>query len=221
MLKIADLRVSYGKVQVLYDVSLTIDEGSIVSIVGANGSGKSTLINTVSGLIRPTSGQILLNGTDLAAFPPHAITRKGIVQIPEGRKLFPQMTTYENLIVGGINFSSRNERPKILEEIYKDFPVLKVRAKQLAATLSGGEQQMLAIGRGLMSRPRLLMLDEPSLGLAPLIVQEIFRVIKFLNRNGLTVLMVEQNIKQSLRLCDYGYVLQNGKIVLQGKSKTS
>lgn len=216
MLSIIDLRTSYGELQVLHKVSIQIDEGKIVSLVGANGSGKSTLINTISGLNRPTSGKILLGEIELTGLPGHEIVRKGVVQIPEGRKLFPQMTTYENLMVGGSNPRARENRQETLKQIYEIFPLLKVKAKQLAGTLSGGEQQATAIARGLMSQPKLLMLDEPSLGMAPLLVRETFRNIKMLNNKGLTIFLVEQNIKQSLSLCNYGYVLLNGRIVLQG-----
>jgi len=216
MLKIVDLRVSYGEVEVLHGISLVVEEGKIVSLVGANGSGKSTLINTISGLVRSRSGQVLLNGLELTALPAHEIVRKGIVQVPEGRKLFSQMTTYENLMIGGSHAQVRKDRPKRLQEMYEIFPLLKERAHQVVGTLSGGQQQMVAIARGLMSQPVFLMLDEPSLGLAPLIVRDIFRVVRLLNRKGLTVFLVEQNIKQSLTICHSGYVLQNGRIVLEG-----
>jgi branched-chain amino acid transport system ATP-binding protein len=216
MLSIVALHISYGELQVLHDVSIQIDEGKIVSLVGANASGKSTLINTISGLNRPNSGKILFGEIELSRLPGHEIVKRGVVQIPEGRKLFPQMTTYENLMVGGSNPRARENRKKTLEQIYEIFPLLRVKAKQLAGTLSGGEQQAVAIARGLMSMPKLLMLDEPSLGMAPLLVRETFRNIKVLNDKGLTIFLVEQNIKQSLSLCNYGYVLQNGRIVLQG-----
>lgn len=216
MLEIVDLHVSYGEARILYGVSLAVDEGRIISLVGANGAGKSTLINTVSGLIRPNSGRVLFNGFDLTSIPAHNIVRKGIAQVPEGRKLFPQMTVYDNLMVGGSNPQVRSERTRILSQIYEYFPLLQKRANQIAGTLSGGEQQMVAIARSLMSRPTFLMLDEPSLGLAPLIVREIFRIIKSINATGVTIFLVEQNIKESLTLCHYGYVLQNGSIVLQG-----
>jgi branched-chain amino acid transport system ATP-binding protein len=217
MLRVIDLRVSYGEILVLNNLSLLIEEKKIFSLVGANGAGKSTLINTISGLIPPTSGQIFLNGLELTNCAPHEIVRNGIVQIPEGRKLFPQMTVYENLMVGGSGGAqNRGKKQRKLTEIYANFPLLKERANQLAGTLSGGEQQMVAIARGLMSQPKFLMLDEPSLGLAPIIVREIFRIIKSLKRQDITVFLAEQNIKQSLTLCDFAYVLQNGQIVLQG-----
>jgi branched-chain amino acid transport system ATP-binding protein len=219
MLNVADLRVSYGKIEILHGVSFAIEEGKIVTFVGGNGAGKSTLINTISGLIRPTDGQIIFNGGNLGTLPPYEIVKAGVVQIPEGRKLFPQMTVYDNLMVGGANPRVRQNRPRVLEEMYRDFPILRERANQLAGTLSGGEQQMLAIARGLMSQPKLLMLDEPSLGLAPMIVREIFHIVTSLNQKGLTIFLVEQNIKHSLMVCHYGYVLQNGAIVLQGNGQ--
>jgi branched-chain amino acid transport system ATP-binding protein len=211
MLKIVDLRVSYGEVEVLHGISVAVEEGKIVSLVGANGAGKSTLINTISGLVRSKSGQVLLNGLELTTLPAHEIVRKGIVQIPEGRKLFSQMTTYENLMIGGSHAQVRGGRLKRLQEMYEIFPLLKERAHQAVGTLSGG--------RGLMSQPVFLMLDEPSLGLAPLIVRDIFRVVRLLNRKGLSVFLVEQNIKQSLTICHSGYVLQNGRIVLEGSGR--
>jgi branched-chain amino acid transport system ATP-binding protein len=216
MLKVINLQVSYGEVQVLSSVSFSVEEKKIISLVGANGSGKSTLINTISGLIRPASGQIFFNGLEINSLPSDQIVRLGIVQIPEGKKLFPQMTVYENLMVGGTNPRARKTRISFLAEMYEDFPLLKERSEQLAGTLSGGEQQIVAIARGIMSQPKFLMLDEPSLGLAPMIVKEIFRIIISLNQRGLTIFLVEQNIKHSLTICDYGYVLQNGRIVLQG-----
>lgn len=217
MLEVINLRVSYGEIVVLNNLSLSIEEKKIFSLIGANGAGKSTLINTISGLLRPIAGQIFLNGLNLTNCAPYDIVRKGVVQIPEGRKLFPQMTVYENLMVGGSVFAqTRGERQRKLAELYADFPLIKDRANQLAGTLSGGEQQMVAIARGLMSQPKFLMLDEPSLGLAPIIVGEIFRIIRSLNHQGMTVFLVEQNIRQSLTLCDYAYVLQNGQIVIQG-----
>jgi branched-chain amino acid transport system ATP-binding protein len=219
MLSVVNLRVSYGELRVLHGVSIQIDHGTIVSLVGANGSGKSTLINTISGLIRPASGKIFFGDIELTHLGAHEVVRKGVVQVPEGRKLFPQMTVYENLLVGGSNPEARRSRQKTLEQIYNVFPLLRVKAQQLAGTLSGGEQQATAVARGLMSQPKLLMLDEPSLGMAPLLVRETFRNIKMLNARGLTIFLVEQNIKQSLSLCDQGYVLQNGSIVLQGTGK--
>jgi branched-chain amino acid transport system ATP-binding protein len=217
MLRVIDLCVYYGEILVLNNLSFSIEEKKIFSLIGANGAGKSTLINTISGLIRPTAGHIYLNELELTNCAAHEIVRKGIVQIPEGRKLFPQMTVYENLMVGGSGDAQiRGKRQRKLAEIYANFPLLRERASQLAGTLSGGEQQMVAIARGLMSQPKFLMLDEPSLGLAPIIVRDIFRIIKSLNRQGITIFLVEQNIKQSLTLCDFAYVMQNGHIVIQG-----
>jgi len=217
MLRVIDLCVYYGEVPVLIDLSFSIEEKKFFSLIGANGAGKSTLINTISGLIRPASGHIYLNEWELTNCAAYEIVRNGVVQVPEGRKLFPQMTVYENLMVGGSGDAQiRGKRQRKLEEIYVNFPLLKQRASQLAGTLSGGEQQMVAIARGLMSQPKFLMLDEPSLGLAPIIVRDIFRIIKSLNRQGITIFLVEQNIKQSLNLCDFAYVMQNGRIVMQG-----
>jgi branched-chain amino acid transport system ATP-binding protein len=219
LLKIEDLCVSYGEVRVLHGVSLEVPRGEIFSLVGANGAGKSTLINTISGLLRARSGKISFQGWDLARIPAHLISRSGIVQVPEGRKLFVELTIQENLLVGGSHPEARKVRKESLAEIYRDFPLLRERSHQIAGTLSGGEQQMVAIARGLMARPEFLMLDEPSLGLAPLMVREIFRIIKALNAKGLTIFLVEQNTKQSLALCNFGLVMQNGRVVLQGRGQ--
>jgi branched-chain amino acid transport system ATP-binding protein len=216
LLRVENLNVQYAAFRALQDVSLNVSEGQIVSIVGANGAGKSTLINTVSGMLRPTSGQILFGGDDLTRVAPHDIARRGVVQVPEGRKLFPELTVLENLMVGGSHKRAKAQREATLEEVYALFPVLKERKRQLARTLSGGEQQMLAIGRAMMSQPKILMMDEPSLGLAPIVVQNIFKVVEELKRRGLTVLLVEQNVRHSLQIADYAYVLETGRVVLQG-----
>jgi branched-chain amino acid transport system ATP-binding protein len=216
MLSVEELSVQYAAFKALHGVSLTVQEGLIVSIVGANGAGKSTLINTVSGMVRPKAGRVVFDGVDLTTQQPHDIVRHGVVQVPEGRKLFPDMTVLENLQVGGSHKAARAARPKNVEEVYDLFPVLKERKGQLARTLSGGEQQMLAIGRALMSEPRVLMMDEPSLGLAPIIVQSIFEVVKELKARGLTIMLVEQNIRHSLQISDYAYVLETGRVALQG-----
>ncbi len=210
------MHAQYGQVRVLHDVSLTVEAGRIVALVGANGAGKSTLVNVISGLVRPTAGRIGFNGTEIGAAPPHAIVELGVVQVPEGRKLFGGMTVLENLLLGSTPGPAKDRQGDTLEEIYRVFPILRERRSQLARTLSGGEQQMLAIGRALMARPRILMLDEPSLGLAPKLVGEIFTVITDLNRRGLTVLLIEQNIRHSLSIAHFAYVLENGRIVLQG-----
>ena len=190
MLELIDVDAGYGDVQVLHAISLTVEAGQVVSIVGANGAGKTTLINTISGLVRRRAGRILYEGDDISRLSPDEIVLRGIVQVPEGRKLFPEMTVHEHLLVGSTSRRARPERERALQEAVALFPVLRERANQLARTLSGGEQQMLAIARALMTRPRLLMLDEPSLGLAPLLVREVFRVVQELRRGGLTVLLV-------------------------------
>ncbi len=216
MLRVEKLNVQYGAFRALYDVSLTVEDGLIVSIVGANGAGKTTLLNTISGLLTPTSGKVYFNDTELTALPGHEIVRLGVAQIPEGRKLFPDMSVRDNLIAGAMHPRAKEERENTMEEVFELFPVLRERGSQLAKTLSGGEQQMLAIGRGLMSRPQLLMLDEPSLGLAPLLVRQIFEVVKELKERGLTILLVEQNVRHSLTISDHAYVLETGHVVLSG-----
>lgn len=219
MLEVKNINVQYGAFKALYDVSLTVEKGLIVSIVGANGAGKTTLLNTISGLLRPTSGKITFEGIELTALPGHEIVRKGVVQIPEGRKLFPDMSVYDNLISGAMHPRAKAGRQETIEEVFNLFPILRERRRQLAKTLSGGEQQMLAIGRGLMSKPKLLMLDEPSLGLAPLLVRQIFEIVQELKARGLTILLVEQNVRHSLAIADYAYVLENGRIVLSGPGR--
>ncbi len=216
MLNVNNLRVQYGAFAALQDVSLSITEGQIVSIVGANGAGKTTLINTISGLLRPVSGEITFEDKNLLHLEGHEIAALGIAQVPEGRKLFTDMTVYENLIMGGYSKHAKLNREKSLEMVYELFPILKSRDKQLARTLSGGEQQMLAIGRAVMMNPRLMMFDEPSLGLAPMIVQSIFNVILRLKATGMTIMLVEQNVRQSLQISDYAYVLETGRVVLHG-----
>lgn len=217
MLRVENISVRYGKRPVLNDVSLEVQRGQFVSIIGANAHGKTTLINTISGLIKPYQGQILFEDQTITPLKPHQIVLTGIVQVPEGRKLFPNMTIYENLLLGAVCIEKdKQRRISKLEFIYSLFPVLQDRPQQIVSTLSGGEQQMVAIARALMSRPKLLIMDEPSLGLAPRLVEEMFKVISELKRQGITILLVEQNVKHSLRLCDYAYVLENGRVVLQG-----
>lgn len=219
MLQVEGLNVHYGRIQVLHDISICVEAGKLISIVGANSAGKSSFINAISGLVKPTSGKIQFNGTDISRQEPHNIVKLGLVQVPEGRKLFPKMTVLENLLLGATLPETRPKRDDMQEKMCELFPWLRERFNQIASTLSGGEQQMLAIARAMMSQPRLLMLDEPSLGLAPLLVMEMFRVVQDLNRQGLTVLLVEQNIEHSLEICDYAYVLENGRIVLSGTGK--
>ena len=214
-----NINTFYSSIQVLRDVSFDIQEKEIVSMVGANGAGKTTILRTISGLLSPRSGTIQFLGKKIDRLPPHRIVGLGLVQIPEGRKLFPPLTVLENLKLGAFHSSTKVKREESLKKVFEIFPVLEERKDQLGGTLSGGEQQMLAIARGLMSLPKLLMLDEPSLGLAPLIIREIFKVIKEINKQGTTVLLVEQNVMQSLALANRGYVLENGIIVLSGESE--
>ena len=219
LVEISEINVHYGDVQVLHEVTLEVREGEVVTIVGANGAGKTTLLKTIAGILRSTSGEIQFLGERIGHLYPHQIVEKGLVRIPEGRKIFPSLSVLENLELGSYLPKARAKRSESLEKIFSLFPVLKERSKQLAGTLSGGEQQMLAIGRGLMSLPRLLMLDEPSLGLAPLLVGEIFRTIREINQQGTTILLVEQNVFNALEMAHEGYVLENGRIVLRGKSR--
>jgi branched-chain amino acid transport system ATP-binding protein len=214
LLNVRSVSAQYGRARVLDGVSFNVETAEIVSIVGANGAGKSTLVKVISGMVRASAGQILFEGEDITSLPPHEIVLRGIVHVPEGRRLFGDMTVLENLLVGSTHRAARATRAEGLDHVYGLFPILLERQSQLARTLSGGEQQMVAIARGLMTRPKLLMLDEPSLGLAPKIVTEILTVIGDLNRDGLTVLLIEQNVKHSLAIADRGVVLENGRIVL-------
>jgi branched-chain amino acid transport system ATP-binding protein len=215
MLAVEKLQVAYGKVQALWDVTLEVPDGEIVALVGANGAGKTTLLKTVSGILRRQSGSITYDGKHIEEASPPEIVKHGVVQVPEGRKLFPEMTVIDNLLMGAYTIS-QSERPQRLERVFSVFPVLKERQRQIAGTLSGGEQQMVAIGRGMMAGPKLLMLDEPSLGLAPLLVEEVFRVITEINRLGVTVLLVEQNTQHALTLAHKGFVMELGRIALSG-----
>jgi len=219
VLKVEQLSVKYGAFYALRDVSLSIEDGQITTIAGANGAGKTTLINTISGVIKPVSGRLMFENVELTKRKGHEIATLGVVQVPEGRKLFPDMSVYENLMMGGFNQRARPLRAETMEEVFQLFPVLRQRSKQSARTLSGGEQQMLAIGRAMMAKPRLLMFDEPSLGLAPLLVREIFASIEKLKAQGLTILLVEQNIRHSLQIADYAYVLETGQVVLEGTGR--
>jgi branched-chain amino acid transport system ATP-binding protein len=215
MLTIEKLQVAYGKVQALWDVTLTVPDGEIVALVGANGAGKTTLLKTVSGLLRRQSGSITYEGKHIEEASPPEIVKHGVVHVPEGRKLFPEMAVIDNLLMGAYTIT-QSERPQRLERVFNVFPVLKERQKQIAGTLSGGEQQMVAIGRGMMAGPKLLMLDEPSLGLAPLLVEEVFGVITEINRLGVTILLVEQNTQHALTLAHRGFVMELGRIALSG-----
>jgi len=215
MLAVEKLQVAYGKVQALWDVTLDVPDGEIVALVGANGAGKTTLLKTVSGLLRKQSGSITHDGKHIEEASPPDIVRYGVVHVPEGRKLFPEMTVIDNLLMGAFTVP-QSGRPERLERVFGVFPVLRERQKQIAGTLSGGEQQMVAIGRGLMAGPKLLMLDEPSLGLAPILVEDVFRVITEINRLGVTVLLVEQNTQHALTLAHRGFVMELGRIALSG-----
>jgi branched-chain amino acid transport system ATP-binding protein len=215
-LEIKNIDVYYGDVQVIFDLSLRVERGEVVSIIGANGAGKSTLLRTISGLMHPARGEITFESVSLQEAPPDEIVERGIVQIPEGRRLFTLMTVKDNLIVGGYNSRATQYLDQTLGEVYALLPRLCERESQMAMTLSGGEQQMVAIGRGLMAKPKVLMLDEPSLGLAPLLVKEIFHTVEKIAEQGTTVLLVEQDVRNSLSMSDRGYVLEHGRVVMEG-----
>jgi len=216
-LKVTGLNVHYKDFQALWNVSLETQEGEITSVIGANGSGKSTLLSTVSGVLSPTAGTIDFFGEKIDGLPPHETVARGLSMVPEGRRIFPRLTVYENLLMGSYSPRSRAKRNRALEKILDLFPVLKVRHYQMGNTLSGGEQQMLAIGRALMSEPKLVLCDEISLGLAPVIIKGIYKELKRINEEGITIVLVEQDIKRSLKAAGYAYVLLQGKVVLEGK----
>jgi len=220
VLDIKNITVSYGIATALWDVSLSVQDGKIVSIVGSNGAGKSTTLKTISGVVHPKSGTISLNGERIDHFPPHQIAHMGISHVPEGRKIFPYLSVVENLRMGALPIKDPKRTEKLLQSVFELFPILMERQNQAGGTLSGGQQQMLAIGRGLMSDPKILLLDEPSLGLAPIIVDAVFDVIIRLNRQGYTMLLVEQNAYRSLEVGHYAYVLETGKITLEGEAST-
>lgn len=215
-LEIRDLHVSYGGIRALKGIDLTVEEGQIVTLIGANGAGKSTTLRAISGLQKPQSGSILYGGEELVGLPAKEIVRRGIIHVPEGRRVFPDMTVAENLKIGAFLRKDKDGIASDMDYVYSLFPRLKERSWQPAGTLSGGEQQMVAVGRALMSRPKVLMMDEPSLGLAPLIVKDIFSIIRRVNADGITVLLIEQNANAALRIADYGYVLETGVIALTG-----
>jgi branched-chain amino acid transport system ATP-binding protein len=216
MLTIEKLNFSYGDMQVLWDIDITVNEGEIVTVVGANGAGKSTTLKNISRLVRPQSGSITFQGEEINGLESHQVVERGLVQVPEGRKIFPEMTVLENLRMGSFIKSARSDREANVERVFEMFPRLKEREKQLGGTMSGGEQQMLAIARGLMTKPKLLLLDEPSLGLSPLFVKIIFEIIQEINRQGVTILLVEQNVFQSLKIANRAYVLETGRVVMTG-----
>jgi branched-chain amino acid transport system ATP-binding protein len=216
MLEVSKLDTFYGKAQALWDVSLKVDKAEIVALIGANGAGKTTLLNTISGLIYPASGSVRFLGKKIEGLAPNTIVEMGLSHVPEGRRLFADMTVRENLEMGAYPYHAWKRKEETFKQVYQIFPVLKEREGQLARTLSGGEQQMLAMGRGLMSQPKLCMFDEPSYGLAPRLLLEVFEVIKSLRKHGITILLIEQNVKNTLDIADRAYVLENGRVVLEG-----
>ena len=218
MLEVCDVTTPYDMTQALWDVCMEVNESEIVALIGSNGAGKTALLNAISGVRPPVSGTVEFLGKRIDGLPPHTIVELGISHVPEGGNVFPEMTVYENLEMGAYPIHAWKQKEQTLEQVYHVFPILKERAGQLARTLSGGERQMLAIGRGLMSKPKLCLLDEPSYGLAPKLVSEIFRIIKELRDQGITVLLIEQNVRHSLETADRAYVLENGRICLEGAS---
>ncbi|MGI5822882.1 MAG: ABC transporter ATP-binding protein [Dethiobacteria bacterium] len=220
MLLVENISTFYGNIQALNQITFKVEEGEIVTLIGANGAGKTTTLLTVSGLLKPAEGQIEFYGKRIDGLPPHEIVKRGISHVPEGRRIFPRLTLLENLEMGAYTRRDKNGLQQDLKNVFETFPQLKGREKQYAGTLSGGEQQMLAIGRALMSRPKLLLLDEPSMGLAPMVVQEIFHIIEDINRQGTTILLVEQNAQLALRVAQRGYVLETGKITLHDQASS-
>ncbi|MDF2472732.1 MAG: Phosphonate-transporting ATPase [Lachnospiraceae bacterium] len=219
MLTIKDLNVYYGVIQAIKGISFEVNEGEVIALIGANGAGKTTILHTITGLITPKAGSIDFEGNDLVKIPAHKIVSLGMAHVPEGRRIFAELTVLENLKMGAYTRSDKKEMENTLEMIYKRFPRLKERKNQIAGTLSGGEQQMLAMGRALMSHPRIILMDEPSMGLSPLFVSEIFDIIREISESGTTVLLVEQNAKKALSIADRAYVLETGNIVLSGDAK--
>ncbi len=219
MLEIKDLEVYYGVIQAIKGISFEVNEGEIISLIGANGAGKTTILHTVTGLLSPKKGSIIFEGKDITKTPAHKIVSLGMAHVPEGRRVFAEMSVYQNLKMGAYTRSDKGEIEQTLEKVYKRFPRLEERKNQLAGTLSGGEQQMLAMGRALMSNPRIILMDEPSMGLSPILVNEIFDIIQSVSEAGTTVLLVEQNAKKALAIADRAYVLETGKIVMSGDAK--
>lgn len=218
LLKVTGIETYYDKIQALKEVSIEVEEGKIVTILGANGAGKTTTMKTIAGLLKPKKGKVEFLGEDVTGLRPDQLVRKGIVLVPEGRAMLATMTVYENLEMGAYHRKDK-DIAKDIEDVMEYFPILKERRTQLAGTLSGGQQQMLAIARAILAKPKLLLLDEPSMGLAPLIVADIFRIIQEVNKQGTTVLLVEQNARQALKIADYGYVLETGKVIINGEAK--
>ena len=219
LLEVKDINVYYGVIQALKGISLEVNEGEIVALIGANGAGKSTTMQSIMGLIHPKSGEIYYNGERIDKMPTHQIVKMGMTEVPEGRHIFQELTVMENIMLGAYTVKDRDEKKKDLDKVFKLFPRLLERKNQVAGTLSGGEQQMLAISRALMSKPKLLLLDEPSMGLSPILVDEVFDIIKEIHNQGTTILLVEQNAEKALRIADKAYVLETGKITLSGTGK--
>ena len=219
MLEVKDLQVYYGMIHAIKGVSFHVNEGEIIALIGANGAGKTTILHTITGLLTPKGGQVMFEGKDITKTPAHKIVELGMAHVPEGRRVFAQLSVYQNLKMGAYTRSDKNEIEESLEMVYKRFPRLEERKNQMAGTLSGGEQQMLAMGRALMSKPRIILMDEPSMGLSPILVNEIFDIIQSVSASGTTVLLVEQNAKNALAIADRAYVLETGKISLDGNAK--
>lgn len=219
MLTISDLEVYYGVIQAIQKISFEVNEGEVIALIGANGAGKTTILHTITGLVTPRSGSIQFEGHDLIKIKAHKIVSLGMAHVPEGRRIFAELTVLENLIMGAYHRKDKDGIEETLQSVYQRFPRLEERKKQIAGTLSGGEQQMLAMGRALMSKPKIMLLDEPSMGLSPLFVSEIFKIIQEISKSGTTVLLVEQNAKKALSIADRAYVLETGKIVLSGKAE--
>ena len=219
MLEIQDIEVYYGMIQAIKGVSFSVEQGEVIALIGANGAGKTTIMHTVSGLLAPKKGKVIFEGKDISKVPGHKIVSMGMAHVPEGRRVFAQLTVLENLKMGAYTRKDKKEIDETLQKVFKHFPRLQERQNQLAGTLSGGEQQMLAMGRALMSHPKIILMDEPSMGLSPIFVSEIFDIIKEVSKSGTTVLLVEQNAKKALSIADRAYVLETGKIVLSGDAK--
>ena len=219
MLEIRDLKVYYGMIQAIKGISFDVNQGEVIALIGANGAGKTTTLQTITGTLSPKSGSIFFEGTDITKVPGHKIVSLGMAHVPEGRRVFSQLSVLENIKLGAYTRKDKKEVEESIQRVYKSFPRLEERKNQLAGTLSGGEQQMLAMGRALMSKPRIILMDEPSMGLSPIFVEEVFRIIREISAEGTTVLLVEQNAKKALTIADRAYVLETGKIVLQGNAK--